>query len=135
MKGNMLKKTLEVICINDSNTIKLIKNQKYDATGLFEEKWYGNKGPKIVHKGKTVFKRKIFVKGIGAYSVDRFKCSNGENFYDIPLFRTIYGRRNVLNKDTDYTGQFILCVNDSNSKYLRKGEIYLVEKHKKMISF
>lgn len=118
-------KILNVICINDKGTKKLIKNQKYKAISLFEDTYYNT----VIHNGKKVFKRKIYIDGINSYDVSRFKLVNSDiSFYDMDLFGDKYPvRRRFLNYNLDYTGQYVMC-SYSNSKYLKEKEIYLIVK-------
>lgn len=128
-------KTLNVICINDKGTKKLIKNQTYKAISLFEDthttRIHNNiTGPTIIKNGKKVFKRRIYIDGINSYDVDRFKLVDSDvSFYDIELFGDKYPtiRRRFLKNNIDYTWQYVMC-SYSNSKYLKEKEIYLVLK-------
>ena len=125
---------LEVICINDRGTKKLIKGQKYIVEALWEESGWINVKPFIPHNGKLVLRRQVRIKGINDYFSYRFKTVSGISFYDISLFgEKNRWRNNIIQPGENYTGQYVTCRYDGNSKYLRIGEIYYVEEHKILI--
>jgi len=125
---------LEIVCVNDNGTKKLIKGQKYFAEALWEDNgWNNNKTPSIPHKGKFVHRRRIRVKGINDYFVDRFKPTDGSNFYDISVFgeKNRWKNDNIIKPNNkNYIGQYILCRYEGKSKYLKSGQIYYVEDHR-----
>jgi len=130
LKFKKIRKNMLVICINDKGTTKLVKNQKYKITQLYENHSYGTANKHCEHNGVNVTVRKIQVEGVGSYFVDRFKLVNGKNFYDIPLFRDeVNYNKNRISNGEDLTGQYILCTYEGNSKYLKSGQIYQVERH------
>ncbi len=124
---------IEVICINDKGTKKLIKGQKYTIEALWEYSGYNNKNiANINHNGKFVHRRRVRVSGVNDYFVDRFEPADGRNFYDIPIFGDEnkwkkYRERAVSPDKKNYKGQFVKCRYDGNSKFLKSGEIYYVE--------
>jgi len=125
---------LEVICVNDKGTKKLIKGQKYFAEALWEESgWNNNIKPSIPHNGKLVLRRRIRIKGINDYFVERFKTVDGSNFYDISVFGEKNRWKNddaIKPNDKNYTGQYVSCRYEGRSKYLKSGQIYYVEDHR-----
>jgi hypothetical protein len=130
LKFKKIRKNMLVICINDKGTTKLVKNQKYKITQLYENRSYGTANKHCEHNGVNVTVRRIQVEGVGSYFVDRFKLVNGKNFYDIPLFRDeVNYNENRISNGEDLTGQYILCTYEGNSKYLKSGQIYQVERH------
>jgi len=127
---------LEVICVNDSGTKKVIKGQKYIADAMWEERgWNNNIKPSIWHNGILVLRRRVRIRGINSYFVDRFKTVDGSNFYDIEEFGDKYEQNYnaVEPNNKDYTNEYVKCRYDKNSKNLKQGEIYLVEEHRKEV--
>ena len=104
---------LKVVCINSRNSTKLIKGGIYSVFAL------DTRGTE-----KT-----IYLKDVGSYNIKNFTL-NGGSLDKIPDFN-IMGS-NSINLKNDYTGQFVICRNNSG-RSLKEGEIYYVEEHKKLI--
>jgi len=114
--------TLQVICINPANSMKLIKGAIYEALSIHT--WTPH-----LFSGRK--RRDIYIKYVGNYDTKNFTLLNGSSLDNEPDFSL---EKKNLDPKKDYTGQFVRCRYSGTSKTLKEGEIYYIEKEKKEIS-
>jgi len=120
MKGS--DKTIKVKCLRGSK--KLIKGAIYECTRLY----YRVEDKKAGKTLKEIGGKSIHLKNFGSYSdFTRFETIDGKSLIDIEPFNTNYrkyGKR--LTKDNVKKGSVVKC-RYSSSKYLIRGENYIVK--------
>ena len=104
-----IKEPIRVICTNSRASIKLIKGVTYFANSMY-----------VAYGGV----KRVYLDNFGNYNANNFVLESGDPLESISTFSTIRNQNN-LNKDIDYTGQFVRC-KWSSGKTLKENEIYYV---------
>ena len=110
----MFREPIKIICINSRSSIKLIKGAIYFA--------------RSIHTNTHSKERRVYIDNVGYYLTKYFKLLDGSSLDSIQDF-TIPRGKNLDTKSKNYIGEFIRC-RYSSGKYLKEGEIYLVEEQR-----
>jgi hypothetical protein len=113
---------IKVVCINTRGITSLVEGKEYEATSLYNEQIW-EKGHYVDGK-----RRRIKIKNLKSYYIDRFRAADGSDLKKIPPFedKIMSYNNNTFEKTVDYTGQYVKAKYDYYK--LKKDEFYLVEK-------